>query len=245
MEFIVRYDIKIFNSINDLSLYFANLLMNEVKEEDKFNLVLSGGRTPKDIFQYLSAHYKTKINWNKIKFFWGDERCVPPTDDRSNYKMAFDTLLSKLKIPDTNIFRIMGENDPVEEANRYSNVIKINVQIKNNVPRFDLIMLGLGEDGHTASIFPDQINLVDNNKICSVGIHPTSLQKRITLTGKVINHAKTIVFIATGESKTKIVSEVIDNKTNLKKYPASFINPNNGKLIWLLDQQSASLLKVN
>lgn len=246
MVIIVNYDLRIFQNINELSGCFEDILLNDVdKSKGKFSLALSGGSTPEKIFKFLSDNYRTKINWNKVNFFWGDERCVIPTDDESNYKMAYDNLLSNLKIPVSNIFRIHGEADPEDEAKRYSEIIKKNVQQKNNFPGFDMIMLGLGEDGHTASIFPNQMDLITDDKICSVALHPVTSQKRITLTGKTINNAKKIIFIVTGEKKSKVVSDILNKNTGRKKYPAGFINPVSGKLIWLLDQAAARLIKVN
>lgn len=239
----MNYDLKIFNSVNDLSVFFADLLKNNVdKTSEKINLVLSGGSTPELIFKFLAGQYQSKISWNKINFFWGDERCVPPDDSESNYKMAYDNLLSSLKIPETNIFRIHGEADPADEAKRYSEIIKNNVPQRNNFPAFDIIMLGLGEDGHTASIFPDQMDLITDEKICSVAVHPVTSQKRITLTGRAINNAKKIIFIVTGENKSKVVSDILNKNTGWEKYPAGFINPGNGKLIWLLDKAAAGLI---
>lgn len=240
MVFIVSYDLKIFNSVNELSVFFANLIKNDVdKSTEKINLALSGGSTPEFIFKFLADQYQLKINWNRINFFWGDERCVPPADPESNYKMAYDNLLSSLKIPESNIFRIHGEADPADEAKRYGEIIKKNVQQKNNFPAFDIIMLGLGEDGHTASIFPDQMELITDDNICSVAVHPVTSQKRITLTGRTINNAKQIVFIVTGENKSKAVSDILNKNTGCEKYPAGYIKPASGKLIWLLDQAAA------
>ena len=239
----MSYNFKIFKNLDELSEYFSIYLSNQVDlSNDKFNLVLSGGSTPKSIFQHLAAYFKEKIDWNKINIFWGDERCVPPNSAESNYKMANESLLSKINIPEKNIFRIKGEENPDEEAERYSKVIEQNVLLKNSKPRFDLIMLGLGEDGHTASIFPDQHSLLEAENICSVSVHPVTKQNRITLTGKVINNAKNIVFIATGKNKSKIVSEMLNNKDQRKKYPADFIKPEDGNMIWLLDESAASLL---
>lgn len=246
MEFIVNYDIQIFNSVDELSEYFAVFLKDKVNSADrKFSIALSGGNTPKHIFQFLAQNYKTKIYWDKINFFWGDERCVPPIDDESNYKLAYDNLLSKISVPGKNIFRIKGEDDPEIEAKRYSSVIQKNLSHQNNFPAFDLIILGLGEDGHTASIFPDQINLINDKKICSIAVHPFTKQKRITLTGKTINNAYNIIFIVTGKNKSKIINDILNNKIESNKYPASFIKPLNGKLIWLLDNEAASLLRGN
>jgi len=246
MEFIVNYDLKIFQTLNELSIQFAEILKNEVSlAKNNFNLVLSGGSTPKYIFNYLSANHKTTIEWNKINFFWGDERCVPPDNEESNYKMAYETLLSKVPVSKENIFRIKGEYKPDDEAKRYSDLITSKVNLKNGLPQFDLIILGLGEDGHTASIFPDQIQLINDEKICSIAVHPETKQKRITLTGSVINNARNVVFIVTGKNKSKVVDDILNHKQDSKKYPASFIKPLNGKLFWLLDKEAASLLKGN
>lgn len=246
MVFIVNYDIQIFNSTDELSDYFALFIKNNLNNSVRnFNIALSGGSTPKHIFKYLARNYNSKINWNKINFFWGDERCVPPDDPESNYKMTYENLLSKISVPKENIFRIKGESDPYEEAISYSQLIKNNLPLINDTPAFDLIMLGLGEDGHTASIFPDQMYLLRSNNICEVAIHPSSGQKRITITGKVINNAMNIVFIVTGKNKSKIVNEILNNKSEAKYYPSSFIRPLNGKLIWLLDYDAAGLLKGN
>jgi len=246
MEFIVNYDLKIFLSLDELSDYFAQLLKNESEHlSDKLNLALSGGNTPKHIFQYLSEYYKSKIDWNKINFFWGDERCAPPNDSDSNYKMAYESLLSKVSIPEENIFRIRGEEEPSIESARYSSIISKLLPQKNNLPQFDLVMLGLGEDGHIASIFPNQMNLLTSDKICEIAVHPESKQKRITLTGKVIGNARNVVFIVTGTAKSKIVNEILNGNISAVNYPASFMKPKNGNLIWLLDEAAVSLLKGN
>jgi 6-phosphogluconolactonase len=236
-EFIVNYKIHVVKSINALSEYFAHLLIDKINKKDSyFSIALSGGSTPKSIFEFLAAHHQKTVHWSKVKFFWGDERCVPPTDSESNFKMADDSLLSELKIPAERIFRIKGENDPQHEADQYSSLIEHQLTMKDGFPKFDLIMLGLGEDGHTASIFPNQKELLESDKICAVAVHPVTGQKRITLTGKVINNAANVVFIATGKSKAKIVNEILNKKEN---YPASFIDPKKGSLYWLLDNDSA------
>ena len=240
-EFIVNYKIQISKSVEILSEQFAQLLIEKVNNrKDDFNIALSGGSTPQNVFEYLAAHHQNTIGWHKVKFFWGDERCVPPTDSESNYKMAYESLLSSLQIPASNIFRIRGENDPQNEATEYSDIVKKQLPQIINIPKFDLIMLGLGEDGHTASIFPNQKSLLESEQIYASAVHPETGQKRITLTGKVINNASTIVFIVTGNNKAKVVDEIINQKDNYKNYPASFILPHNGELYWLLDKSAAS-----
>ena len=241
-EFIVNYKIQISESVEKLSEQFAQLLIDKVnKSKNNFNIALSGGSTPKNIFEYLAAHHQNTIGWHKVKFFWGDERCVPPTDSESNYKMAYEALFSRLQIPASNIFRIRGENDPQNEAKEYSEIVKKQLPQTNKIPKFDLIMLGLGEDGHTASIFPNQKSLLESEKIYATCCDILKQDKqRITITGKVINNASTIVFIVTGNNKAQVVDEIINQKDNYKNYPASFIQPHNGELYWLLDKSAAS-----
>jgi len=243
MEFIVNYKIIISPTIDELSEQFTNILIDELSKcKNYFHIALSGGSTPKFLFKYLSKKYQTKINWSKIKFFWGDERCVPPDHDESNYKTTYDLLFSKIKIPEENIFRICSECDPDEIAVNYSNVISKNVPSRDNLPEFDLILLGLGEDGHTASIFPNSLSLFNDNKICAVSEHPVTHQKRITITGKTINNAKKIIFLVVGENKSAIVDIILNRKNNFEKLPAYYVNPNHGELIWLMDKTASRLI---
>lgn len=240
---IVSYKIQVCKSVKEISEYFAQLLIEKINSSnDFFAMALSGGTTPKAIFEYLARQHNNTINWDKVKFFWGDERCLPPNDPESNFKMANDSLLSKLQIPVENIFKIKGENDPLPEADRYSSEIQKRIKIKSGYPQFDLIMLGLGEDGHTASIFPNQKKILTSDKICATAVHPSTRQKRITLTGSVIINAATVVFIVTGKNKSRIVELIINQKDNYKDYPASFIHPKDGELYWLLDEDAASTI---
>jgi len=209
---------------------------------DFFNIALSGGNTPKIIFKILSSDYKNKINWKKVKLFWGDERCVPPENEESNYGAAKKSLFDKIDIPSQNIFRIKGENVPAEEAIRYSKVIKENVETKNELPSFDLFILGLGEDGHTASLFPDQMNFLTSDNICETAVHPQSKQIRVTLTGRVINNSKKIFFLVCGKNKAAIVKRIF-NDDNSKALPVENIRANNGILNWYLDEDAAYFLK--
>jgi 6-phosphogluconolactonase len=214
-----------------------------VLEKKEIFLSLSGGSTPEIIYKYLSADYKHKIDWRKVHLFWGDERCVPPDREQSNYGMIKKYLLNFIDIPEKNVHPVDGENDPEKEAVRYSEVIKKIVPLKNGFPVFDLVMLGLGDDGHTASIFPDQMQILISKNICEVAVHPSTEQKRITLSGTVINNARKVIFLITGKSKATIVKQVLEAKS--KKFPAEFIHPINGKLEFYLDSDAASLLEGN
>jgi len=157
--------------------------------------------------------------------------------------MARETLLKHIPIPAGNIFKIQGEADPVSEAARYSEVVSHYVNPNKGIPQFDLMMLGLGEDGHTASIFPENIHLFCSDKLFEPAEHPYTKQNRITATGKIINHAKSVVIIATGKSKASKVAQVINQRRGWDRLPVSLVHPENGELLWLLDQQSAFNIK--
>jgi len=239
----VNYNFKIFNDSQTLSKEFCSKSVNEInsliEEKTKINIAISGGNTPKLIFQEIVSSYKTKINWKKINLFWVDERCVPPDDVESNYGMTKKYLLDPIQIPSENIFRIKGENNTVEEAKRYSGVILGNLAEVNNLPQFDIILLGLGEDGHTASIFPNQMELLKSDKICEVAVHPESKRKRITLTGRVINNSKKIYFLVSGKNKSSVVSKILNQNEDYLKLPGAHIKPVDGELTWFLDREAA------
>lgn len=239
--------IKIFLSTEELSGFFAGFLkqqVDEIPDKQSFSLVLSGGSTPEKIYRYISEHSKDKIDWKKVKIFFGDERCVPPDNENSNYRMANESLLKYISVPKENIFRIKGENNPAEEAERYEEILKTNLPLLNSTPLFDLILLGLGEDGHTASIFPNQIGLFYSARLCEVAVHPKTKRKRITITGKVINNAKRIIFLATGKNKAAILKRVLQLNNSLSQFPASLVKPKSGELYWLLDTEASQMLDM-
>ena len=208
--------------------------------QSRFDIALSGGKTPKKLFEILVKKHKDSIPWERIHFWWGDERCVSPTSDESNFKMASDILFQYVGIPSKNIHRIKGENSPEEEATRYAAEIDKNLNHRGEIPVFDLILLGLGDDGHTASIFPDQLEIFEESRNCVATRHPLSGQNRITLTGKVLNNANRVYFLVTGESKSMRVSEIMNNDEAAKLLPAYYIVPQNGLLIWFIDEPAAS-----
>jgi 6-phosphogluconolactonase len=237
--------IQIFPGIEELSADFAKRISKDISgtpDKQFYSIALSGGTTPRTVFSYMAEHYAESINWAKLLVFWGDERCVPPDHAESNYRMAFESLLSFVTIPDLNIFRIQGENDPLDESKNYSEIVNKLLLHKNGIPRFDLFMLGLGEDGHTASIFPDQINLVNSEKLFETSRHPVSRQNRITATAKLINNSKQVIFLVTGKSKAEIAAQVIEKKLGSELLPASFINPADGEVIWMLDEPAGEKL---
>ncbi len=229
-------------SLDDFSLDYLNREVNNLPANNFFTIALSGGTTPEKIYNFFSRNYSDKIDWERIKIFWGDERCVPPDDKESNFRMTFENLIKHIHIPEKNIYRIYGENEPHKESHRYSELLKRELRIVNNIPSFDLIILGLGEDGHTVSIFPGQIQLFNSNELCVTTVHPVSNQKRITITGKIINNAKKVAFLVMGEKKSKIVFEILNEKENAMHYPAFYVNPQSNNLTWIIDKEAAKLL---
>lgn len=205
-----------------------------------FSVALSGGSTPKVWFDHLAKNQKEDIPWERIHLYWGDERCVPPDDLESNYGMTREYLLNKISIPEQNIHRVEGEMNPANAAEKYENELLDNL---GENPIFDLIILGLGDDGHTASIFPHEINLWDAEQLCVVATHPISGQKRVSFTGRVINAASAITFLVTGKNKEERVKEIIDQEPNSAYYPANLVNPADGTLHWFLDKDAANLLE--
>lgn len=236
--------IKIFDEIPELAHFFGELMVEQMQDRQPgqpFSLVLSGGSTPKAVFEYLATHFRDRINWQEVQVFWGDERCVPPESSESNYKMAYDSLLSAVPIPALHIFRIQGEAaDPDLEAHRYAAQTQEVVPAHNGLPQFDLVMLGLGDDGHTASIFPGSLHLFDSDALFVVAQHPQSGQKRVSATGKLINNARTVVFLATGPAKTSMVATLLQKQAGWEDLPAAYVQPTEGQLYWLLDAKAAA-----
>ncbi len=235
-------EVKIFSTPNEVNIAVAEEILHLTKNstQSRFHVALSGGNTPKGLFKKLSEKYADSIPWSRIHFWWGDERCVSPNDEQSNYKMTNDYLFSKISIPEENIHRIKGEENPKKEAKRYADEIDGQLNHRGENPVFDLLILGIGDDGHTASIFPDEIELFENEKICAVTQHPITRQNRITITGRVLNNATRIFFLVTGENKSTRISEIMNDSEAAKLLPAYYISPKNGELIWFLDEAAAS-----
>ena len=235
-------EVKIFPSQKKVAKKVAHEIKNLILSSPKkrFDIALSGGTTPKKLFKTLVKKHHDALPWERIHFWWGDERCVPPDSDDSNFKMTNESLFVKVPVPAKNIHRIKGENIPDEEAERYAEELKKQLKLREDVPVFDLVILGLGEDGHTASIFPGQLELFQTAKICTVTAHPQTGQKRITLTGKVLNNAKNVYFLVTGKNKASRISEIMNNEEAAQKHPASYVEPKHGALVWFLDEPAAS-----
>ncbi|HKV93364.1 MAG TPA: 6-phosphogluconolactonase [Candidatus Angelobacter sp.] len=242
-------EIKILPGNAALNLAAAQEFQTSAEEaiahRGRFSVALSGGNTPRSVYSLLAQEYKISLPWDKIHIFFGDERCVPPDHPDSNYRMANESLLSQVSIPPENVHRIRAELDPEAAAKDYENQLRAFFQLAHNSwPRFDLIMLGLGEDGHTASLFSGSSALGERSRL----VVPTWVEKkktfRVTLTYPVLNHAAEIEFLVSGSGKAEIVRKVI-GQSGGSEFPSQRVQPANGRLLWLLDQVAASLLPQN
>jgi 6-phosphogluconolactonase len=219
---------------NAFAADLVELLQTLTASQTKVSVSLSGGSTPKLLFEVLAKKFNHSVDWSKIQFFWGDERCVPPTDQESNFGEAERLFLSKIEIPTGNIYRVHGEADPASERVRYGQLIAANVESnESGTPSFDIMLLGMGDDGHTASIFPAQIELLKSDQICEIATHPQSGQKRITVTGKIINASKHVFFLVTGAGKADVLSEIFGKTGNFESYPTSHLAPPCGATFYL------------
>ncbi|MDO1511338.1 6-phosphogluconolactonase [Maribacter confluentis] len=238
-------EIKVYQNKEKVAEEFSKYFIEKSFTKSPFHVALSGGSTPKIVFDVLAEKFSDKVDWNLIHFYWGDERCVAPDDDESNYKMTVKHLLSKINIPEKNIHRIKGEENPKEEAKRYGELLEDLLPKELGLPQFDLVILGMGDDGHTASIFPHELKLWVSPDNCEVAMHPESGQLRVSLTGRIINNAKTVTFLVTGKSKAEKVKVIIDREEDYLDYPASHVSPKTKDLVWFMDAAAAKLLTLD
>ncbi len=224
---------------------FAERAAAAVSARGRFSAALSGGKTPVALYTLLAkAPFVSQIPWSHVHLFWGDERCVPPDHGDSNYRMTREFLLDHVPIPPANVHRMPGEMDPVEAAARYEGELRAFFSPHGEgIPVFDFILLGLGEDGHTASLFPGTRAIRESARWV-VG-HHVDAQKgwRITLTPPVINAARTVVFIAAGAGKAAVLKEILEGPFRPDTLPAQIVRPSRGELRWMLDRDAAQLLK--
>lgn len=215
-----------------------------VKERGRFTIVLSGGSTPKSLYNLLATNARIALPWDRMFFFWGDERHVAPTDPESNYLMANEAMLSKVPVPAGNIFRIPSENpDAADAADAYEKTLLQFFALKpGQVPRFDLILLGLGPDGHTASLFPGTAGLNEKSKLVIANWVEKMKTSRISLTLPVLNAAECVAFLVSGTDKATVLKCVLEGDGPPEQYPAKLVRPVDGKLIWFIDRAAASAL---
>ena len=229
---------------DSLVFEFKKVASEYLLSNRKFNIAISGGNTPKTFYQTLASSKNVEsIPWDIINLFWADERCVPPDDNESNYKLAREVLLDKIDIPKENIHRIHGEKSPDIEVEQYSEEVTEHFESQSiNIPRFDWIFLGLGEDGHVASIFPYSAPLTSNYSLFHHAINPYTNQNRISMSIPIINQSKRITFIITGDNKADILRRVMKLSRRSKKYPVTYISPQMGCLDWYIDINAGKYL---
>lgn len=215
----------------------------KIAASGRFSLGLSGGSTPRTLFELLaSADFTPCLDWANIHIFWGDERCVPPDHADSNYRMTRETLLDHVPLPAANIHRIGGENDPAEAAADYENDLRAFFGDDAPWPHFDLLLQGMGDDGHTASLFPETDALAETTRWVVANYVPKLASWRITLTAPAINAAANVWFLVTGENKAAALHQVLRGPHQPTTYPAQLIQPTNGTLAWLVDPAAAARL---
>ena len=210
-----------------------------VSNRGVFRIALSGGRTPRALFQAMaSRRFRGRVAWERARVFFVDERCVPPTDERSNYRMAKEHLLGPLRVPPGNVFRIRVEDDPRRAAREYERVL--SREFGGRTPRFDFVLLGVGADGHTASLFPGTRTIAERTKAVAAGYVPALGEWRVTLTLPVLNAGRRVVFLAVGVEKRAAVAAILRKKRGSADRPASLVKPKRGSLIWILDSAAAA-----
>lgn len=220
---------------------FVKLSMEALSSKGGFIVAISGGSTPRRFFSILAeSPYEERIPWTSTHIFWADERCVPWGHPDSNYKLAHEALLSKVPIGDENVHRIKGEENSEKAARDYEESLRLFFGTQP-LPVFDLIILGAGTDGHTASLFPGSAAVHERKRI-AIAIHAEAPKPdRVTLTLPVLNNASRIIFLAAGREKATVLHEIMEDG-NPKRYPAGLVQPVHGHVTWLVDRDAASLL---
>jgi 6-phosphogluconolactonase len=217
-----------------------------IAQYGRFAIALSGGSTPRNLYTLIAANASASLPWDRMFFFWSDERHVPPDDPESNYGMARDTLLSKVAIPPANIFPVPAENpDASAAAETYEQTLRKFFAVgPGEFPRFDLILLGMGPDGHTASLFPETAALQEKSRLVVANWVEKLKASRITFTLPVLKAARCVAFLVSGADKAAVLHEVLEGNVPAEKYPSKLVRPSEGKLIWFVDRAAASELSA-
>ncbi|HEY9151986.1 MAG TPA: 6-phosphogluconolactonase [Anaerolineales bacterium] len=243
----MKPDVRIFDNLDSLSQAAAELFVKTcaqaIAERERFLVALSGGNTPMELYKLLAhSPHREQMDWEHVHVFWGDERCVPIDDPENSYRQARDVLLDRVSIPMENIHRIQSDLEPVAAAEEYARVLEKFSTPPLDWPRFDLILLGMGEDGHTASLFPGSAINVSAPTLGVVAHYQNRPANRVTLTPLVLNTAYRIVFLVSGASKSQTLADVLYGENQPEKLPAQRIRPTDGELIWMADKLAASKL---
>ena len=239
-------DIRVFPDIPALTHAAADHVIQQaslaINVRGRFTIALAGGSTPKGLYALLaSSEYRSRLDWGKVEFFWGDERHVPPDHAESNYRMAQEAMLSPLAIPEEQIHRIHGEMPVAQEAaDQYEALLRSQLEASEYpIPRIDLVLLGMGPDGHTASLFPGTEVIHESNRLVAAPWVDKFQTFRITMTPPIINQARQVSFLITGEGKAKVLRDVLEGSFQPDVLPSQIIRPISGQLTWFLDQAAA------
>jgi 6-phosphogluconolactonase len=220
---------------------FVNLAKNSLDNDIQFSAVLSGGSTPQPTYRRITTSKSAQdLDWQKIHIFWGDERCVSPDHPESNYRMTKEAFLDHIPIPQVNVHRIRGEIQPPKAAKEYE--VLLREFFANRAPRFDLIFLGMGSDGHTASLFPNTSAVHESKRWVVANYVDAQFPWRITITPSIINQALNVTFIVAGPGKAERLRQVLWGRHQPDSLPAQAVRPHHGQLNWMIDQDAASLL---
>jgi 6-phosphogluconolactonase len=221
-----------------------------IETTGRFSLVLSGGSTPRGLYALLSEHpYRSQVEWKRVEFFWGDERAVPPGHQASNFRMARETMLDKLDIPAERVHRIEAERPDIDQvAREYESEIERVLGrvpgVGRRPPHFNLFLLGMGEDGHTAALFPKTAAVLERERWVMAQEVPRAPRERVTMTPPLINAAHFIIFLVSGPTKADVLAQVLQGPRDPLSYPAQLIHPLTGEVTWFVDRAaSASLIQ--
>ncbi|MDR4506498.1 MAG: 6-phosphogluconolactonase [Candidatus Scalindua sp.] len=239
-------NIRIFPDKRELVIATAEMIVDcigeAIRKRGGCTIALAGGSTPRDVYALLATEpYRNRVCWTDVSLFWGDERTVPPDDPESNYRMVRQALIDIVDIPEKNVHRIRGEAEPRQAANEYEKLLYRH--FNEELPRFDFVLLGLGDDGHTASLFPGTEVIEEYGRLVAAVFVPKLSTWRVTLTLPVLNAAREIMFLVSGDAKSEMVKRIMGNhKKPDKKLPATLVIPQYGSISWMLDTEAASLL---
>ena len=242
----MKPDVRVFADVNELSLHAAEAAVRTINQSvqanGRFSLALAGGNTPRTLYSLLSSQLQDQIPWTKVHVFWGDERYVPIGDPQSNYRMARETLLDAVPCPTGNVHPMPTDlADPDVAARNYEKTLR--TYFSNGRPRFDLVLLGLGEEGHTASLFPGSRALEETTRWVVAVEAPTEPSLRLTLTLPILTQAANVYFLVTGSNKAQALHHVLAAPPDPKNYPASGVRLAPGTVIWWVDQEAAALVR--
>lgn len=239
MELHIEKDTKALSA--SLAEWINNYIQQVLAKQDRFTFVLSGGSTPKALYALLAeSPYRESIPWEKLHFFWGDERAVPFEDSRNNAKMCYDELLDKVPVKAENVHIMRTDITPEESAAEYEKIMKS--YFEGSETTFDFVLLGMGDDGHTLSLFPGTEVIHEQNALATSFFLQAQDMYRITLTAPVVNNAACVAFLAAGAGKAEVLKQVLKGEKNLDLYPSQIIQPVKGQLHWFVDEAAAAQL---